>query len=203
MTARGRHERLDPDFLLVAYRHGYFPMADSREGGISWFSPDPRGVIPLDRFHVPRSLKQVLRSNIFETRVDTVFAQVIRRCADREETWISGEIIDTYTELHTRGFAHSVETWRSGRLVGGLYGVSLGRAFFGESMFSDESSASKVALVRLVEMLKGRSFLLLDTQFINDHLRQFGAVEIPRPRYLRMVAEAIDPLQLQHQDFSN
>lgn len=198
MTPGRRQEHLDAEFLLLAYRHGFFPMAESRTGRISWFSPDPRAVIPLEDFRIPRSLKQILRANAFTTKVNTAFHDVILGCADREETWISDEIIDVYSELHAMGFAHSVETWREGSLVGGLYGVSLGRAFFGESMFSRESNASKVALVRLVEMLRFRDFLLLDAQFMTQHLHQFGALEMPRSRYLQLLAEAVSmPYALQ------
>ena len=184
----------DADTVLTAYRSGFFPMAESRTGPISWFSPDPRAVIPLDTFHVPRSLRRALSGNAITCTVNGAFDRVIHSCAERgplAETWISEDIIRAYTDLHRRGHAHSVETWRKGVLVGGLYGVSLGGAFFGESMFSRESNASKFALVFLVERLKSRGFVLLDTQIINDHVRQFGAEEIPRAEYLTLLTRAL------------
>ena len=174
-----------------AYAHGFFPMADSRSGPISWYSPDPRAVIPLQGFHPPRSLRRVIRKGMFEIRVDTAFEEVIRRCAMREETWISESVIHAYTVLHHRGHAHSVEAWRGGRLAGGLYGVSMKGAFFGESMFAVESEASKVALVWLVGHLQRKGFVLLDTQIMNEHVRQFGAIEIPRAEYLNLLASAL------------
>jgi len=183
---------LDPRLLLQGYAMGIFPMADSRDGRrIRWYAPDPRAVFPLDTFHVPRSLRRTLRKSEFEVTVDVDFPGVIQACAGREETWISAEIERAYTELHRLGLAHSVETWRQGRLVGGLYGVALGGAFFGESMFSRETDASKVALVALVEHLRARGFALLDTQFLTEHLARFGAVEIPRAEYERRLAEAL------------
>ena len=167
-------------------------MADSRDGRrIRWYAPDPRAVFPLDTFHVPRSLRRTLRKSEFEVTVDADFPGVIRACAGREETWISAEIERAYTELHRLGLAHSVETWRQGRLVGGLYGVALGGAFFGESMFSRKTDASKVALVALVEHLRARGFVLLDIQYLTEHLARFGAVEIPRAEYERRLAEAL------------
>lgn len=167
-------------------------MADSTRGDISWYSPDPRAIIPLNAFRVSRSLRRVMRNRFFETRVDTAFHDVIRGCAARDDTWISDEIINTYVELNKKGFAHSVESWREGELVGGLYGVSLSGAFFGESMFSLVSNASKIALIHLVCVLKERGFRLLDTQFINNHLKQFGAIEVSRHLYLKMLAEALE-----------
>jgi leucyl/phenylalanyl-tRNA--protein transferase len=160
-------------------------------GPIYWHSPDPRAIIPIDAFHVSRSLRQVLRRRVFVVTFNTSFERVIRACAERPETWISEEIIRIYTELHRRGYAHSLETWRAGALVGGLYGVSIGAAFFGESMFSREPNASKFALVALVKRLKEQGFVLLDSQFMNEHLRQFGAVEVPREEYLRLLHGAI------------
>jgi len=182
---------LNPDLILGAYAHGFFPMADSRTGPISWYSPDPRAIIPLEAFHAPRSLRRVIRNGVFEIRVDTVFEEVIRRCAMREETWISDPVIHAYTVLHHRGHAHSVEAWRKATLVGGLYGVSIRGAFFGESMFSLEREASKVALVSLVGHLRRNRFVLLDTQIMNEHVRQFGAIEIPRGEYLNLLASAL------------
>jgi leucyl/phenylalanyl-tRNA--protein transferase len=182
---------LDTEFVLLAYRSGYFPMADARTGEISWYSPDPRAILPLDSFTVSRSLRQAIRKKKFDIRIDSAFGDVIRGCARREDTWISDQIIEAYTVLHLQGYAHSVESWLGGQLVGGLYGVAIGAAFFGESMFSLVTNASKVALVHLVELLKPRHFRLLDTQFVNDHLRQFGAIEIPRSSYLELLAEAV------------
>jgi leucyl/phenylalanyl-tRNA--protein transferase len=181
------------DALLSAYASGWFPMAVA-PGEIRWYSPDPRGVIPLDTFHVSRRLARTLRSRRFEIRVDTDFRGVIAACAEREDAdgnWIDHEIMESYLALHARGFAHSVEAWQDGRLVGGLYGVSLKGAFFGESMFHHVDDASKAALAALVERLQSRGYTLLDTQWVTDHLLQFGATEIPRRRYLRMLDEAL------------
>ena len=183
---------LNPEFLLVAYSNGYFPMASSRTGPIEWHSPDPRTIIPLESFHVPRSLKRVIAKRVFEMKVNTQFELVMRACAQRPETWISEEIIRAYVELHRRGYAHCIETWHKGKLAGGLYGVALGRAFFGESMFSRMTDASKAALVYLVERLKQCHFVLLDTQFMTEHLRQFGAVEVSRSAYLKFLSKALE-----------
>lgn len=161
------------------------------DGEIAWFSPDPRGVIPLEDFHVPHGLKRSLREERFEVRMDTAFGDVILGCADRSETWISDEVVKSYRELHELGYAHSVEAWRDGKLLGGLYGVSIGGAFFGESMFSYETDASKVALVALVHHLLEQGFILLDTQWSNRHLEQFGCVEIPREEYMRQLEAAL------------
>lgn len=183
---------LEPDFLLLAYCNGYFPMASGRNGAIEWYSPDPRAIIPLDRFRVSRSLRQTIRKGKFEVRIDTAYEEVMRACAEREETWISEEIIRAYVELHHKGYAHSVETWLGGMLVGGLYGVAVRGAFFGESMFSRMTDASKVALAFLVNRLRERGFLLLDAQFMTEHLRKFGAAEVPRAEYLQLLAKALD-----------
>ena len=184
-------QTIEPDLLLAAYTSGYFPMAESRGGGIRWFSPDPRAIIPLDTFSISRSLRQVLKKKIFEIRLNTAFEQVMRSCAARNDTWISEEIVLSYMQLHSLGYAHSVEAWKEGTLAGGLYGVALGAAFFGESMFSGARDASKVALVHLVERLCEREFELLDTQFITPHLARFGAIEIARDDYLALLAQAI------------
>lgn len=181
------------DTLVEAYAGGWFPMAVA-PGEIRWYSPDPRGVIPLDSFHVPRRLARAVRGNRFEIRVDTAFRDVIVACSKREDAdgnWIDQEIIDSYVNLHALGRAHSVEAWQDGTLAGGLYGVALGGAFFGESMFHHVADASKAALVALVERLRGRGFTLLDTQWVTDHLLQFGAIEIPRRRYLRLLDQAL------------
>ena len=184
------------DLLIAAYTSGWFPMADD-EGEISWYSPDPRGIIPLERFHVSSRLARVIRRGRFRIRVNSAFEAVIRACATSPRdpadrgTWISEEIVESYCALHDLGHAHSVETWSEDRLAGGLYGVAVGGAFFGESMFHRETDASKVALVTLVERLRARGFALLDTQWVTEHLQQFGAVEIPRPEYLRRLGEAV------------
>jgi leucyl/phenylalanyl-tRNA---protein transferase len=181
------------DTLVSAYASGWFPMA-VEPGDIQWFSPDPRGIIPLDAFHVPSRLARVLRQERFDIAVDRDFEAVIRACASRPDedgSWIDAEIIESYVALHRRGHAHSVEAWRNGALAGGLYGVALGGAFFGESMFHREPDASKVALAALVERLRARGFRLLDVQWVTRHLEQFGAREIPRRRYLRLLEAAI------------
>ena len=184
------------DLLLAAYASGWFPMADDR-GQLSWYSPDPRGIIPLDSFHTPARLARVVRRGRFRIEIDTAFEAVIRACARAERdpvdngTWISEEIVESYCVLHRLGHAHSVEAWAGERLAGGLYGVALGGAFFGESMFHEETDASKVALVALVERLRTRGFALLDTQWVTEHLEQFGAIEIPRPHYMQRLSVAI------------
>jgi leucyl/phenylalanyl-tRNA--protein transferase len=184
-------QRLTPQLVLHAYQVGAFPMADP-DGDIGWYSPDPRCIFPLERFHVPRTVRQTVARGVFEVRVDTAFDQVIAACADRPEgTWISDDIMAVYRTLHRRGYAHSVECWQSAELAGGLYGVALGGAFFGESMFTRISNASKVALVALVERLRARGFALLDTQWITPHLARFGAVEIPRREYVRRLRAAL------------
>jgi leucyl/phenylalanyl-tRNA--protein transferase len=190
-----RHNRsvIAVDTLVSAYASGWFPMA-VEPGDIQWFSPDPRGIIPLDAFHVPSRLARVVRQGRFEVAVDRDFERVIRACAarpDEDGSWIDGEIVESYVALHRRGIAHSVEAWRDGTLAGGLYGVALGGAFFGESMFHHETDASKVALAALVERLRARGFRLLDVQWVTPHLEQFGAREIPRRRYLRLLDAAI------------
>jgi leucyl/phenylalanyl-tRNA--protein transferase len=177
--------------LLEAYATGFFPMSDG--GRIRWYSPNPRGILPLDRFHAPRRLARVARSGRFDIRVDTAFRAVIEACAaDRDEgSWISPEIVESYCGLHQAGIAHSVEAWREGTLAGGLYGVALGGAFFGESMFHKVTDASKVALAALVARLRERGFALLDIQWVTPHLETFGAIEIPRRRYLMLLEEAL------------
>ena len=188
---------LPVDLLVSAYASGWFPMAVG-DGEIRWFSPDPRGIIPLDTFHRSRRLGRLLRHGGFEIAVDRDFETVIRACAvadrgpDESGTWIDQETLESYCALHDAGYAHSVEVWKDRRLAGGLYGVALGGAFFGESMFHDVTDASKIALVALVDRLREREFTLLDTQWTTAHLEQFGAIEIPRARYLRMLADALD-----------
>jgi leucyl/phenylalanyl-tRNA--protein transferase len=184
---------LDPALLLRAYREGIFPMAV--EGGeIAWFSPDPRGVMPLEAFHVSTRLARVIRHGRFEIATDRDFEGVMRACALRpgDGTWISEEIVQSYLTLHRLGMAHSVETWRKGQLVGGLYGVHIGAAFFGESMFHRETDASKVALAALVDRLTRRGFQLLDVQWLTPHLAQFGATEISRRQYLARLKRALE-----------
>ncbi|HEX5380423.1 MAG TPA: leucyl/phenylalanyl-tRNA--protein transferase [Phenylobacterium sp.] len=190
-------DAFDARDLLDCYARGVFPMADARDDDrVFLIDPERRGVMPFDRFHIPRRLARTVRAEPFEVRVDTAFAQVVAACAeqkpDRAETWINGPIEELYGELYRIGHAHSVECWKDGKLVGGLYGVSLAGAFFGESMFSRATDASKVALAHLVARLIAGGFVLLDTQFITDHLTQFGAEEIPRREYHRRLARALD-----------
>ncbi len=181
---------LPADLLLHAYRNAVFPMA--LEGGeIAWFSPDPRAIVPLDTFHVPHGLRRTLKKAVFEIRINTAFEEVMRSCAARDETWINDEILQSYVHLHDLGYAHSVEAWVDGRLAGGLYGVALGGAFFGESMFHRVTDASKVALCALVERLISRGFTLLDTQWLTPHLQTFGALEIPRSVYRQLLAASL------------
>lgn len=180
-----------PAVLIAAYRGGMFPMAMDSRGDIGWFSPDPRGVIPLDSFHIPHGLKRTLRKNPFEVRINTAFREVMDGCANRTTTWISREIKLSYEKLFELGYAHSVECWRNDKLVGGLYGIGIAGAFFGESMFSRETDASKVALVALVDRLKERKFELLDTQWSTKHLENFGCIELPRYEYLDQLSRAL------------
>ena len=185
---------LSPRLLLHAYANGLFPMAESADAtDLYWFDPEMRGLLPLENFHVPRKLRRTVRRGTFEVRINTAFRAVMEGCAaTRPTTWINREIIDVYGELHAIGHAHSVEAWRDGTLAGGLYGVSLGGAFFGESMFSLAPDASKVALVHLVARLRRGGFALLDTQFVTTHLAQFGAYEIPRDDYRWLLWEATE-----------
>ena len=181
---------IDPEVLLQGYRLGVFPMAmDS--GEIEWFSPDPRAILPLNQFHVPHTLQRTIRRKSFEIRIDTSFTKVIQECARRAETWINREIIESYTRLHQLGYAHSVEAWQNNELAGGLYGVAIGGAFFGESMFHQVRDASKFALWALVERLRQRRFALLDIQWLTPHLEKFGAIEITRHQYLHFLSSAV------------
>jgi leucyl/phenylalanyl-tRNA---protein transferase len=191
---------LTPELMVAAYCQGLFPMARSRhDGRVEWFSPPRRAVVPLDCFNCPRNVRQSMDKGIFEIRYDTEFEQVIRSCAaprpGHPQTWINGPITRCFIELHDRGWAHSVEAWRDGRLVGGLYGVALAGAFFGESMFCRPdlggSNSSKICLVHLVQRLNERGFVLLDAQINSDHMKQFGTVDIPRAEYLRRLQEAL------------
>jgi leucyl/phenylalanyl-tRNA--protein transferase len=187
---------LTPQLLLSAYAQGLFPMGERRDDPtLYWVSPDMRGILPLDNFHVPHRLARTVRSGRFAVSFDRAFGAVMEQCAapraGREQSWINSEIIRLYTALAASGHAHSVECWRDGKLAGGLYGLQLGAAFFGESMFSIERDASKVALVHLVETLRKGGFTLLDTQFLTRHLASFGVVEIPRDDYLLLLQDAI------------
>jgi leucyl/phenylalanyl-tRNA--protein transferase len=188
---------LSPEILLRAYAVGLFPMAERHDDPtLYWIDPEKRGILPMDQFHVPKRLARTIRNCPYDVRCDTAFASVIRRCAEpgtgRGETWINDEIVRLYIDLHELGRAHSVECWQDGALVGGLYGVALGGAFFGESMFSRARDASKIALVHLVARLRKGGFTLLDTQFVTKHLSQFGAVEIHRSGYRQLLAQALD-----------
>lgn len=186
-----------PEMLLRAYGLGIFPMAESRDDPrLFWVDPDTRGVIPLDAFHLSRRLARRVRSGVFEPRIDSDFSGVIQACAEprpgHPETWINDQIVALYAALFERGHVHTVECWREGSLVGGLYGVSLRGAFFGESMFSRESDASKVALVHLVDHLRDRGFRLLDVQFLTPHLETLGAIEVSRADYQNLLRDALD-----------
>jgi leucyl/phenylalanyl-tRNA--protein transferase len=182
---------ISAELLLHAYRQSVFPMA-MENGEIGWFSPDPRAILPLETFHVPHGLRRALKRSRFEVRINTAFATVLRQCAARRETWINDEIIESFCNLHRLGYAHAIETWLDGQLVGGLYGVAVGGAFFGESMFHTVTDASKVALHALVQRLRERNFSLLDTQWLTPHLQSFGAIEIPRRVYRERLANCID-----------
>lgn len=186
---------LSPDMLLSAYAQGAFPMTDP-DGVTRWYMTDPRGVLPLDGFHCPRTLRQIVRQRRFEIRISTQFEQTMRGCMtvtrdDRDSSWISDELVQAYVKLHEMGFAHSVEAWLDNVLVGGLYGVSIGGAFFGESMFHRVPNASKVCLVHLVQRLNDRGYALLDTQMVTGHMTQFGCAHIPAPDYLDRLAAAL------------
>jgi leucyl/phenylalanyl-tRNA--protein transferase len=189
-------EVITAEMVLNAYAGGMFPMADDAGSDeLLWYMPEMRGVIPLDEFHVSKRLSRVVRSGIFEVRINTQFRRVMEECARQTEgrdcTWINTRIIDLYTELHEYGFGHSVECYVEDELVGGLYGLALGGAFFGESMFSRKADASKVTLVHLIRELRNKNYKLLDTQYINDHLLQFGAKEIAKEEYLRQLGDAL------------
>ncbi|RMF07572.1 MAG: leucyl/phenylalanyl-tRNA--protein transferase [Alphaproteobacteria bacterium] len=188
--------RITPELVLHAYTQGMFPMAESGEArDVFWVDPERRGILPLDAFHVSRKLRRLVRREPFRITVNTAFRQVIRCCAngegERSSTWINATIMELYTALHAKGYAHSIECWEGEDLVGGLYGVALGAAFFGESMFHRRRDASKVALVHLVARLRFGGFTLLDSQFVTPHLRQFGAVEVPREEYQGLLREAV------------
>ena len=199
--------KLTPELLLRAYAAGIFPMSEARDDpGIFWVDPEVRGILPLEAFHVSKRLRRTVRSKTFEVSYDTDFQAVIRACAEtargRPNTWINDTIIDAYTALHRMGFAHSVEVRLEGELAGGLYGVSIGGAFCGESMFSNATDASKVALVHLVARLRLGGYLLLDVQFVTDHLKRFGAIEIPARDYLERLDEALQARASFNRDLS-
>jgi len=190
-------QTITPEILLQAYAIGVFPMAESQDSEeLYWFDPDPRTIIPLDNFHISRRLERTLRQKKFRVTFDTAFTEVMKKCAepapDREETWINDNILSLYTELHHHNYAHSVETWQDNTLVGGVYGVSIGGLFAGESMFSRETDASKVALATLLKHLKQRGFSLFDVQYTTNHLKTFGAIEISRDEYKQRLSQAIE-----------
>ena len=201
----GDRHAITPEILLRAYAAGMFPMAESAEDpDVFWVQPRIRGVIPLDRFHVSKSLAKKIRQKPFDITVNKAFDTVMERCAeatdDRPTTWINPLILSLYKDLHRMGYTHSVEAWQGQELVGGLYGVSLGSAFFGESMFSRRADASKICLVHLVGRLRERKFTLLDTQFTTDHLKTFGAIDIPRKEYEKLLEEAMKSEDLEFAD---
>lgn len=208
MTRQSDKLMLTPQILLKAYSCGLFPMSESADDPeLFWVDPEVRGIIPLDQFHTPRSLKKVINRNVFDIKINSAFGQVMRECAketdDRPSTWINDTILKLYQELHETGHAHSVEAWKDGNLVGGLYGVSLGSAFFGESMFSRATDASKVCLAFLVNHMKNNGFTLLDTQFTTDHLMRFGAIDISRDQYAIHLSKAMEVMSIPFQTKSN
>jgi leucyl/phenylalanyl-tRNA---protein transferase len=195
VSPKANTSKLTADDLIYGYMNGIFPMADT-DGTLYWYSPEPRAIIPIDTYKPPKSLRPTINKKTFEVRINTDFEGVMRNCAAARkgdsETWISEEIIDAYCELHRMGLAYSVETYIDNRLAGGLYGVSIGGAFFGESMFYKVSDASKVAFHYLLEILKKQGYELLDTQFINDNVKRFGAIEIPRGEYVKILKKSLD-----------
>ncbi len=182
---------IPPEIILEGYKEGYFPMAESNNGKIYWYFADPRAIIPLDTVKIHKSVRQTIRREQLHFKVDSNFKDVVRKCAQRDETWISEEIIKSYINLYDMGYAHSVETYKDDKLVGGLYGVALGGVFFGESMFNEMSNASKAAFFYLVYHLNQKGFILLDSQFINEHTKLLGAIEIPAKEYLQILKKAI------------
>jgi len=182
---------LDPQIILMAYQRGFFPMGDERTGEVFWHRPPMRAIIPLDHVRIPKSARKESTRGQLRTTINQCFTTVILRCSQRDQTWITPEIIDAYAELHAMGYAHSVETWYGDDLVGGLYGVAINAAFFGESMFSLRSNASKVAFASLVDHLRDNHFVLLDTQYINDFTAGLGAIEIPDADYIDLLTEAL------------
>lgn len=183
-------ELLKPENMIRLYASGAFPMADSKTGNINWYLPEVRTIIPLDNFNIPRSTRKAIDDENFEIKIDTDFEGVLEGCSDRESTWISGELKSAYRRLKKRGHIHTVETWKDGELVGGLYGVTFRSAFFGESMFSKVSQASKAALAALLKHLNEKNFVLLDVQYMTEHLKMFGAVEISFEEYTKLLHKA-------------
>ncbi len=195
---------LTPQILLRAYSLGLFPMAEGKKSDeIYWYDPDPRGVLPIERFHVPRRLKDKIRRSDYQIKVNYDFRKTMRLCGSRTETWINEELIDVYTDLHNNGFAHSLEVWRHDEMVGGIYGVHIGAAFFGESMFSFQRDMSKVALTHLMARLWWAGFVLFDTQFLTPHLQQFGGYELSQKEYKSQLSQAIkQPCDMLGDDFT-
>jgi leucyl/phenylalanyl-tRNA--protein transferase len=183
-------ELLKPENMIRLYASGAFPMADAEIGNINWYLPEIRTIIPLNNYNIPRSTKKVIEEQNFEIKYDTDFEGVLEGCADRESTWISEELKSAYRRLKKRGYIHTIETWKDGKLVGGLYGVTFRGAFFGESMFSKVSQASKAALAALLKHLKEKDFILLDVQYMTEHLKMFGAVEISFEEYTKLLQKA-------------
>lgn len=183
-------ELLKPENMISLYSKGAFPMADEKTGSINWYLPETRCIIPLDNFNIPRSLKKILNQKTFEIKYNYDFISVVKECANRESTWISEELIEAYVRLQKQGYIKTIETWKDNTLVGGLYGISFRGAFFGESMFSKVSQASKVALIHLIYHLKEKNFVLLDVQFMTEHLRMFGAIEISWDEYQTKLLES-------------
>jgi leucyl/phenylalanyl-tRNA--protein transferase len=181
---------LEPEIMLRLYLQGAFPMTDEKTGIINWYMPEKRTIIPLDNYNYPRSLKKVITESKFEYKFDTDFHSIVKNCASRSSTWISEELIEAYLRLNKLGFIHTVETWQKGKLVGGLYGVAIKGAFFGESMFSKVSQASKAALIKLIEHLNKKKFALLDVQYMTPHLKMFGAIEISIEQYEKLLLKA-------------
>lgn len=183
---------LEPELLLTAYSQGFFPMAESKDGDIYWHSPDPRAIFNIYDIKPPRSVRQLIKKQTFDITFNERFEEVIRACSERDDTWISEPIIESYINMHHLGHAQSLEVWQGDKLAGGLYGVTIGGAFFGESMYSEVSNASKVGFYYLIERLKKLGFILLDTQYINEHTYKLGAIEIPKSLYLKLLARAIE-----------
>lgn len=181
---------LEPEIMLRLYLRGAFPMADEETGAINWYMPEKRTIIPLNNYNCPRSLKKIISKSNFEFNFDTNFLSVVKNCANRNSTWISEELIEAYLRLDKLGFIHTVETWQKGKLIGGLYGVAIKGAFFGESMFSKVSQASKAALIKLIEHLNKKKFTLLDVQYMTPHLKMFGAIEISFEQYEELLVKA-------------
>jgi len=191
MIAAILNGEISPELILWGYCRGIFPMGNTETDRIDWYAPDPRAIIDLAKFHLPHTLRPILHKGIFRVTIDHAFHEIIRACSRREETWITEPIINCYCTLHNMGFGHSIEVWNKSELAGGLYGVAIGGAFFGESMFHKQTNASKVALAALVQQMKEQAFELLDIQFITPHLARFGAIDIPRDEYQQRLGRAI------------